>query len=142
MASRVEPFAVTVPSGTLPTAPQITALPMDIGMVDEIEVVIPPGPSGLVGFAIMCGGAPILPREDGRWIITDDEKIDWPLSVDHTAGDWAIVAYNVGAFDHTLYLRFLVSEVTRAPSPADTPLTIVQPDQEAPEPEDIDMDEV
>src|SRR5436309_2228241 len=75
-------------------------------IVDEIEVQIPPGPRGEVGFAIGQAGSPIFPYEPGVWIVTDDQTLSWPVEGANTSGAWQIFAYNTGLFNHTLYIRF------------------------------------
>lgn len=129
MASRVELFEVAVPAGTAVAAAILTATRFDEGDVETVEVVVPPGPSGQVGFAILHGGGRVFPRESNRWIITDDEKITWHTSNLPDAGDWAVEAYNTGVYDHTLYVRFLVSETGSRPPPAPVTLNITQANQ-------------
>lgn len=129
---RLELFTVTVPAGTTQAAPAFTAIPMDIGGVERIEIVIPPGPSGLAGFGIMHGGASVFPREENRWVISDNEKIGWDIVDAPTAGDWTIRGFNVDVFDHSFYFRFLVGELTRTTPREDKPLTVEQPNQPAP----------
>lgn len=131
MATRVEIFTVTVPAGTLATAPVTTTLPFDIGEVSDVEIIVPRGPNGLVGFQIRHSGAGVYPREDDRWIITDDEKIRWPLTNAPTGRAWACRAYNTGLFDHSIYFRFLVHEVERIAAAANNPIVLNQPDQAA-----------
>ena len=111
MASRVEIFDVTVQSGTPIAAPATTAMTFDIGEVGRVEIVIPPGPSGLVGFQILHSGESVFPREPSRWIITDNEQIKWDISNAPTSGRWACRAYNLDVFDHTLHFRWLITEV-------------------------------
>jgi hypothetical protein len=136
MASRLEPFDVTIPAGTLQSAPVTIATPFDIAVVESLEILIPPGPSGLMGFQVRHGGSGVLPREDDRWIIADNAHLDWPTSDLPTAGDWAVRGYNEDVFDHTIYIRYLVTEIARVTRVADTPQEIVQPNQVAPEVED------
>lgn len=132
MTTRVEVFQVVVPAGTLSAAPVTIATRFDDGIVDRLEILVPPGPNGLMGFRVNHGGGAVFPRETSKWIVADGEKIDWPMEEVHTAGDWAIVAYNTGIHDHTLYVRFLVRE-SFGPSPITRPaLAIEQPNQPAP----------
>lgn len=116
MAQRIESFSVLIPAGTLDTAPQTTALTFDIGIVNGIEILVPPGPSGLVGFRILHSGDVIIPYDRTKWIIADNEVIKWPLEGYPTGRAWGIRAYNLDAYAHTLYIRILVSENPRATS--------------------------
>lgn len=117
MAQRVESFVVTVPAGTTPAAPQTTSLPFNIGIVESIEILVPPGPSGLVGFRIRHSNATVIPYDNSEWIIADNEVIRWNLSDYPTGRAWAIRIYNEDAYDHTLYIRILVNEIPRSMSP-------------------------
>ena len=45
-------YTLTVPAGTPVTAPVIVLMPLDYGMVHQIEVGFPPGCAGLVHVAI------------------------------------------------------------------------------------------
>lgn len=109
MADQVFDFVVTVPAGTAIASPQTTKLTMPVRIIEEIEVVVPPGPSGLLGFQLGSAGEPIIPAKGGQWIISDDEKLRWPLERQIESGDWQCFAYNTGSFPHTLHIRFLAS---------------------------------
>ena len=131
MASRVELFDVVIPAGTAIAAAITTATTFPVGEVEGIEIVVPPGPSGLVGFGIVHGGGSVYPREDGRWIVADNEVIRWAVSGAPTAGDWAVRAYNLDSYPHTLYLRYLVREISAAIGVPMAALPITQPNQPA-----------
>lgn len=108
MADEVRIYPVLVPKGTLKSAPQITALPMPQRLVQRVEILVPPGPGGMVGFQLAAGGQAIVPYNDVNWIVTNNEVIDWPLEGMPEAGSWQLHAYNNGKFDHTLTVRFLL----------------------------------
>lgn len=122
MARQIYSFAVTVSAGTAKTAPASFDLTIPTRQVDELEVLVPPGPSGQVGFTIGVSGTPIIPYNAAEWIVTDDEKIRWPLEDYPDSGDWTLSAYNTGAYDHTLYVRLLCSLVSSSPAPPPTPI--------------------
>lgn len=126
MAREVHKFAVTVPAGT----PQNAPLKFDLGMpereVTELEIVVPPGPRGVMGFAIGYGGTAVIPYEPGAFFVTDDERIRWPLSDHITSGAWQCFAYNTGQFAHTLEVRFLCDLPTEAASLVTAPIPAEQ----------------
>lgn len=134
MADRIEVFDVPVPAGTLQTAPATTALAFDDGIVTDIEVLIPPGPSGFVGYRFAYGGQQIIPHTVGRFIIASGEVIKWPVSKFPTGSQWQLVAYNTDIYTHTLHIRILIVELTvplrRFPEAVPIPL----PDTPASEP--------
>lgn len=114
MASEVHEFPVIVPAATALAAPLTFPLSMPPRIVEEIQVQVPPGPRGEVGWAVAQAGVPILPQEPGAWIVTDSELVRWPLEQQNTSGAWQLIAYNTGQFNHTIYVRFL----TRLPAGA------------------------
>ena len=132
MASRVELFTVTTPAGTAITAPIVTDTFFNVGEVEQIEVLVPPGNAGLSGFQIRHSGAGVFPREDAKWIIASGESIRWATHDAPTAGRWQIRSYNTDVNDHSVYLRYLVREVGSVPLPMIDPMPIDQPDQPAP----------
>lgn len=115
MAVEVQSFAVTIPAGTLSTAPQVTNLPMAPREVTRVRVRIPPGPAGAVGFALGAAGERVIPYGAAQWIVADDEVIDLPLERQITSGAWQLQGYNTGVFDHTLQVTFLLDLLTPRP---------------------------
>ena len=136
MAARIEAPEVVIPSGTLDTAPITQDLDWQPGVVRRVEILVPPGPSGLIGFRIGHSGQTIIPRTAGQWIIPGVEVIFWDLDGYPTGGAWFVEAYNLDIYDHTLYTRWLLDEIdTTGPQPFAV-LDIEQPDQPAPSIED------
>lgn len=121
MAREVHEFPVSIPAGTPITAPLTFNLPMPPRIIDEVQVQVPPGPRGEVGFAIGQAGVPIFPFESGAYVVTDNELVSWPLEDANTSGAWQIIAYNSGAFNHTLYVRFFARLPDAAATAADSP---------------------
>jgi hypothetical protein len=117
MASIIERFAVIIPASTLKTAPIQVNLAMAARIVREVEIIVPPGPRGEVGFQLGSGGSQIIPFTPGQYIVTDDEIIHWPLEGQIDSGAWQLIAYNTGAFNHTLEIRFLCDPVQSAAVP-------------------------
>ena len=116
MAIQVYAFQVTIPAGTAQATPfrQSTQLPERV--VSTLEIVVPPGPSGLMGFAITMGAVNVLPTAPGTFVVTDDERISWPLTGLPTSGAWQVSGYNTDVWPHSVYLRWLVDLVTEQPS--------------------------
>lgn len=108
MAREVRTFANVIAIGSTPAAPVVTQMQFPPREVTEIEVRVPPGPRGEVGFRIGSSGTQIMPFDLGAWIITDDEVIHWPLEGQHQSGSWEFTAYNTGQYAHTITVRFLV----------------------------------
>lgn len=109
MAREVRAFTCTIPANTLPGA----AASFDIGFppreVDTIEIVVPPGPSGVVGFYLANSDVRVIPYASDEWLIMSGEKVSWPLDGYINSGSWQLFGYNTGVQDHTIYVRFLLS---------------------------------
>lgn len=108
MASEVYAFQVTIPAGTALATPFRQLVTFPVRKVDTLEVTIPPGPAGNMGFAITMRGINVMPLVPNTWIVTDNERIRWDITDLPTSGDWQVSGYNTGTFDHTVYLRWLV----------------------------------
>lgn len=120
MAIEIRTVQVTVPAGSLSTAPYTQQVTFPARVVTQINVKVPPGPRGQLGFALGTSGMPVIPVGPGNWIITDDEEISFPLVGYWDSGSWEVFAYNMGNYNHTLYLTFLLDLVTiqqSAPTP-------------------------
>jgi hypothetical protein len=74
--------------------------------VVEIDIVVPHGPAGFMGFAIGAAGVPVFPEASGQWIVTDDQRITWPLEDAIDSGAWEFFGYNTGSYAHTVYVTF------------------------------------
>lgn len=105
------PFAVTIPAGTA-IANAITT-PLAIGDVfaHNVEVMVPKGPNGHVGFAITYAGTQLIPwGPAGTWLIVDQYDNVFDLGVELGAS-LGLVGYNVGNYPHTVYLRFAATPI-------------------------------
>lgn len=107
MSQLVYGFVVTVPAGTEKAGNWTQDVSFASAVVNTIEVRVPPGPRGNMGFAIGSGGTAVMPFNAGEWIVTDDEKITWGVDDQFDSGAWQVLAYNLGRYDHALYIRFL-----------------------------------
>lgn len=111
MATRVIVQQCVISPGSPPTAPQHFPVEFPSAQVDRIDVLIPPGPAGLVGFYIGHGGGSFIPDNSGTWIIADDRFIQWPLDDAPNNGNWDIVCYNNDAAQHTIWVYFNISDL-------------------------------
>lgn len=135
MADRIEPFTVTVPAGTLAASFAEFPLTFRDGRVDRLEIRVPPGPSGLMGFRLAHSGQSVIPYTGSEWIIADNESLDWDTDNYPTGGAWELWAYNEDVYPHSLYLRFHVTELAVSSTAPDVPIPI-EPIGEAEEPEE------
>jgi len=113
-AAEVRSFAVTIPAGTAETSPLTTDIFFPPRDVVAVRWKVPPGPSGMMGWRLtMSGGNAVIPA-GGGWIIADGESATWPLDDQPDSGYWEVTGYNTGAYDHTVYLDFLLDLVGQA----------------------------
>lgn len=106
MAQEVREFAVLVPAGTPVAVPQVTDISFPQRIVRVVGWRVPPGPSGVMGWALTSAGAPVIPAQLGAWIIADNQAAEWDLDGYLDSGNWQVTAYNTGVYDHSLYLTF------------------------------------
>ena len=103
------PATVTVPAATAIASPQRTNVPLG-GTVNlrAVRGTVPPGNSGLLGWAIETAGGRILPFGSATdWIIGDGFMPNFPMDF-QMPGVLVVAAYNLDIFAHTLYLTFEV----------------------------------
>src|SRR4051812_12272239 len=112
MSREIRSFTLAIPAGTTPSNPLVLDVPLPARRVDELQVLVPPGPSGFVGFAVLYAGVRLIPYLSDQWIVTAGESINWPLEDQPTAGNWSLAGYNTGTVAHSVYFRFLLSLTT------------------------------
>lgn len=106
MAYEVRRYSVSIPAGTTAAAPQRTALAMPARIVRRLSVRFPPGPQGQVGVQVGSGGVQVIPWDTGTWLIGDNETLAFDLYGQLESGAWQLIAYNTGAYAHSVYLTF------------------------------------
>jgi hypothetical protein len=72
VAERVLQHTATIPAGTPASAPVTVAVPFDNWEIEQIDLEVPAGPSGTMGFYLANNGMPWIPRTPGEWLIWDD----------------------------------------------------------------------
>lgn len=111
MAQEIRILSVTVPANTPKTSLNVTTAAFGPRTVERIEVVVPDGPRGEVGFWIGTAGTQVVPHDQGTFVVTNNEVIGWPVQDLWDSGSWQVQAYNTGLFAHTLQFRFLCNYV-------------------------------
>jgi hypothetical protein len=115
MADRLEWFPVTALANTPKSAPITVQIAFPQGEVVEIDVKIPPGPAGNLGFHINAGGTQYVPRTAGNFIVPDDDYFTWPMHNAINSGSWALTYYNTDIYPHLIQVGFQVNELTFGP---------------------------
>lgn len=128
MPSSVIYTAATIPANTPKSAPVTIDLSFPPQAVSEIDITVPPGPSGLMGFQLWVLGGQAVPVTTGKYIVADGRNINWQLKDQPNSGAWQLVGYNTDIYDHTVYIEFIVEPVTiGAASDTLIPMTDLSP---------------
>jgi hypothetical protein len=114
MATRIYSIQVTVPAGTLQSAPQVTPWKTEDNLINLIELEVPPGHNGLTGIRVMKGDVPLLPYNTNAFIVANAYVNSWTVNDYLPTGDITIQTFNTGAYAHTFYLRMTVSDWDRS----------------------------
>lgn len=70
-------FQITTPAATAKSSPQRTELVLTTGVIDQVQIAFPPGPSGLLHVLIQVGSSTLWPRNEGEGFAWDDFTIDF-----------------------------------------------------------------
>lgn len=112
MAFEIRSFTLDIAAGTPPANPLTLDCSFPPRVVSALTVVVPPGPSGVVGFRVLNSNVQLIPYGSDPWIITAAEIITWPLTGQITSGSWQVQGYNSGVNAHAVYFRFLLDLIT------------------------------
>lgn len=125
MSDQVQHFSCTIPRLTAVASPVTIEMQLGEWTVDWVEVDVPAGFNGQVGFYIASSGVQYIPFRSGAsplWLILNDTSKHWDLTNHPTSGDWSLVGYNTGNYPHTVKVSWGVSDV---PAPAAAPITLI-----------------
>jgi len=125
VATQVRQFTATIPANTLKTALVTVPLSLDYVDIESIDLEVPPGPSGLMGFYLARSGQQWIPYESGEFLVWDDRFDSWYLTDQPTGSGWEVVGYNLDVFDHDVVVRFHTNPVTSPVSVTPPQLTFV-----------------
>jgi len=87
-------------------------MPLNLYEIESIDLEVPPGPSGLMGFYLALSGQQWIPWETGEFIVWDDYRDNWPLTDQPTSSGWEVHGYNLDEYDHSVVVRFHLNIVT------------------------------
>lgn len=132
MALRVFQFPCVIPAATIKAAPVTVPIVLDNWELERIDLEVPAGPSGLMGFHVSNNGVQWIPATDGTWLVWDDVQQSWYMRDQPNASGWSVVGYNTGFFDHTVTVRFHVNlPATPTPPAPSVAITFVSSDTPA-----------
>jgi hypothetical protein len=125
MAQMIRERQITIPHNT----PLSAGFSVDLNLPDEIvetvDLKVPSGPLGLMGFALAYSDQQIVPYEAGTFFKWNDDRLTWAFDDYPSGGDWQLIGYNDDVvYDHTVYLTF--HDIPLSSTPLVTPsITIV-----------------
>lgn len=125
MAQEVHQFTTVIPANTPKAALYVGQMPIQGYDVESVDIEVPPGPAGLMGFYVARSGQQWLPFEAGEFLIWDDRFDSWYLSDQPTGGGWQVVGYNLDTYDHSVVVRFHVNSPTQSSVAPSASLTII-----------------
>lgn len=117
MAERVLQHTSTIPAGTAKDSPVTVGLGFVDWEVEQIDLEVPPGPAGTMGFYLANNGVPWVPRVNDEWLVWDDHRATVIPTGYPIGTGWQIVGYNVGQYDHAVICRFHVNPPPGPPPP-------------------------
>jgi hypothetical protein len=92
--------------------------------VEFIEITMPPGLNGVVGFRLASNGAQMIPAVNGSWFIGSGQVKKWDLTNQITTGSWQLIAYNTGIYAHMLLIDFGLDYLGSPVPSAITPISV------------------
>lgn len=115
---RLYQLSALIPAGTPQAVPVTIPWPLEDNQLLSIDIMVPDGPSGLMGFFISQAQQQIVPWGNSGFLITNDEKIRYEYSDQISSTGLAVVGYNTDIYNHTVYLR---ATITNLPVPGTEP---------------------
>ncbi len=106
MAREVWQFNPSIPAGTAKATPVTIAMRLPVRIVRSVELEVPAGTLGLMGFYLAMSNVQVIPYVAGQWIVWDDKQKGWELDDYPTTGAWSLVGYNTGTHPHPITVIF------------------------------------
>jgi len=114
MAVSIRQTTATIPANTPKTALYVAPITLDYFDIESVDLEVPPGPAGLMGFYLARSGQQVIPYESGEFLVWDDRFDSWYLTDQPTGSGWQIVGYNLDVYDHDVVVRFHVNLIGAA----------------------------
>lgn len=102
---------VGTPPGSTSTSPQVVPITLPSGILEAVDLTIPPGHLGFTGVSLRLSGTTILPFSNPeRFIIGDNLQETFLLGVEIDT-KLQVASFNTGQYSHAFYFRFRVRVV-------------------------------
>lgn len=112
---------MTVTASTAKASAATTDISFADGLVQRIEVDVPPGHTGHTGIQVLSAKAQLVPATFGAFLVADDHDFGWDMVGVIDTGSFQVKAYNTDIYDHTFYIRFSVLDFAYAQPPQPLP---------------------
>jgi hypothetical protein len=134
VAAEVLQFTATIPHGTPTNALAVVKMPMTNYVIESVDLEVPPGPSGLMGFYLALSGEQWIPHSPGQFIVWDDRFDSWSLTEQPTSYGWEVHGYNTDVYDHVVIVRFHLNlpVISMTPPPPPTLTFVTTPSAQVP----------
>ncbi len=111
---RVRTVQVTTPPNTAQVAPQSTNWTVGNGVIERVDVVIPPGHLALTGLQLQWGGRQVVPFDGAEFLVGDNDEITVELGLYVHTGVVVVRTFNTDdTFAHAFLLRAYVVDLAR-----------------------------
>jgi hypothetical protein len=108
---RYYPVDMSIPAGTLQSAPlSLDVVTADALLVD-VEIIIPRGHKGLTGIRVLQSSQQILPWGNLFWLVADGYTRVFDVDSEVGANSLSLQAYNEDFFDHLFQVRFHIRDM-------------------------------
>lgn len=109
MPPRVYNLTFTVPAGTNSFAPLVMPWVTEDNVIQDIELMVPPGHNGLTGIRVSKGDVQLLPWSPNTFIVANNYNRVFAVGAYIPTGDLTVQGYNQGAYAHSFFLRMTVT---------------------------------
>ena len=105
----------TIAAGVTAAAPFTLNVDLAASVIEEVFLVVPPGPSGFMGVSMRFSGGTLLPfGGSSDFLIFDNVQRTFPLDDFEVSTPVQLVGYNTDVYDHSTEWHFTVRDISRA----------------------------
>ncbi len=113
---RVRAISISTPRNTAQAAAQSTNWTCGQGLLERVDIVIPPGHANLTGLQILWGGRQVVPYDGAEFITGDNDEITVDLGLWVQTGVLVVRTFNTDdTFAHAFLLRAYVTDLQLVP---------------------------
>lgn len=110
MADRYQYFEFTYPAQNGAAVPVTNDTSFPQGVVQQVDITIPYGADGLIGFQVLSGKSSVIPYNSPLFLLRPGGTWSFPVSNQPASGSWQFSAYNADYLPHTVQVLFYINE--------------------------------